>query len=157
MRISLDPVPLVIGIYAYVGELLEAASERRDAEGAEALGRRFGRQREGKADRDIQKLLRALHAGVKTADKLLKKTGDVWKISRETDLVNLVVQPRGSGEDPRAYVLLRTEETRAILRSIRAAAAGAGEDEEVLEELDAAANGLDGRAGDYYTFGFDPF
>ncbi|MGH7482080.1 MAG: hypothetical protein ACRELV_07985 [Longimicrobiales bacterium] len=157
MRITLDPVPLVIGIYAYVGELLEAAVDRRETESAEALGRRFGRQRGGAADRDIQKLIRALQAGVKTADKLLKKTGDVWKISRETDLVNLVLQPRGKGEEPRAYVLLRTEEARGILRAVRAAAAGAGEDVEVLDELAAAADGLDGRPDDYYTFGFDPF
>lgn len=157
MRVTLDPVPLVLGIYAYVGQVLaDVAGRREDAE-AETLGRRYGRQREETADRELQKLVRALHSGVKTADKLLKKTGDVWKISRETDLVNLVVQRRGEEPAPRAYVLLRPDEVRALLQSVRAAAAGAGEDEAVLADLDEAAAGIQGRPSDYITFGFDPF
>ena len=42
----------------------------------------------------------------KTADKLLKKTADVWKISQETDLVDIVIRARGEEPEPRAYVLL---------------------------------------------------
>jgi hypothetical protein len=30
MRIAIDPVPLVVGIYSYVGELLARAAERRE-------------------------------------------------------------------------------------------------------------------------------
>ena len=38
MRIALDPVPLVLGIYAHVSEVLGRAAERRAADTAEALG-----------------------------------------------------------------------------------------------------------------------
>ncbi len=157
MRITLDPVPLVLGIYAYVGDVLAEAAGRREEGDPESLGRRFGRQREEAADRELQKLVRALQSGVKTADKLLKKTNDVWKISRETDLVNLVVLPRGEEPEPRAYVLLKPEDIRRILGAVRGAAEGAGEDAAVVGELDEAAASIDGRPGDYYMFGFDPF
>ena len=157
MRITLDPVPLVLGIYPHVGGLLADVAGRREGDDPGALGKKYGRQRQGAADRDLQKLVRTLHAGVKTADKLLKKTGDVWKISRETDLVNLVVQPRGEEPEPRSYVLLRPDDVRAVLGSIRQAAEAAGEDERALDELEEAAGEIKGRAGDYYVFGFDPF
>jgi hypothetical protein len=157
MRIALDPVPLVVGIYAYVGELLAHALEKREADAADALGRRLAKQR-SQADREAQKLVRSLHGEVKTADKLLKKTSDVWKISQETDLVDLVMLPRGEGEPPRAYVLLRPRELKPLLEAVRAAAAGAGESEEVLGELDRAAAELGGgKASDYVTFGFNPW
>jgi hypothetical protein len=157
MRIVLDPVPLVLGIYAYVGEVLGTAVEKLEAEGAEALGRRLSRQRAQAGDREAQKLVRTLHADIKIADKLLKKTGDVWKISQETDLVDLVIGPRGGDENPRAYVLLKPREIRPLLQSIRAAAEGAGENADTLSALDQAAREIEGKPSDYLTFGFDPW
>jgi len=157
MRIAIDPVPLVLGIYAHVGKLLDRAEDRHEGDDAEALGRRFGRGTQQTSDKDVQRLVRALHSDVKTADKLLKKTGDAWKISQETDLVNLVVQQRGEEPAPRSYVLLRLDDVRALLESVADAARGAGEEASVLEELGAAAAALTGRAGDYVTFGFDPW
>jgi hypothetical protein len=156
MRIPIDPIPLVIGIYAYVGEVLAAAVGKRESDAADALGRRLSRQR-GQADREAQKMVRALHGDVKTADKLLKKTADVWKISQETDLVDLVILPRGEGESPRAYVLLRPKEMKPLLEAIRAAAAGASESEETLRQLDEASAAAVGKPSDYLTFGFDPW
>jgi hypothetical protein len=157
MRIVLDPVPLVLGIYAYVGELLARAVDKREDDSADALGRRLSRQRAEAGDREAQRMVRALHSDVKTADKLLKKTSDVWKISQETDLVDLVIAPRGDEQMPRAYVLLRPKEIRPLLQSIRAAAAGAGESEETLAALERATDGIDGKPNDYLTFGFDPW
>jgi hypothetical protein len=157
MRIVLDPVPLVLGIYAYVGELLARAVEKREDDAADALGRRLSRQRAEAGDREAQRMVRALHSDVKTADKLLKKTSDVWKISQETDLVDLVIAPRGDEQQPRAYVLLRPKEIKPLLQSIRAAAGGAGENEETLAALESAADGIDGKPNDYLTFGFDPW
>lgn len=157
MRIVLDPVPLVLGIYAYVGELLARAVEKREDDSADALGRRLSRQRAEAGDREAQRMVRALHSDVKTADKLLKKTADVWKISQETDLVDLVIAPRGDEQMPRAYVLLRPKEIRPLLQSIRAAAGGAGESDETLAALQHAAEGIDGKPNDYLTFGFDPW
>ncbi len=156
MHTTIDPVPLVLGIYAFVGEALTDAVGRREEGDPRTLGKRYGRQREEAADRELQKLVRSLHAGVKTADKLLKKTGDVWKISRETDLVNLVVQGRGEEPAPRAYVLLRPEEVKRLLGYIADAADGAGEDE-AAASLRAIAEDVQGRPSDYYTFGIDPF
>lgn len=157
MRIALDPVPLVLGIYAYVGELLDRAAERREDADAESLGRGYSRQRAESADREVQRLVRTLHSDVKTADKLLKKTGDVWKISQETDLVDLVVQARGDEQDPQSYVLLKPDQIRALLHAIRDAARGTGEDEETIEQLDRAADALEARPGEYLAFGFDPW
>jgi len=158
MRIALDPIPLVLGIYAHVGEVLSRTAEKREAEAAETLGRKLSRKGgSSAADREVQKLVRSLHADVKVADKLLKKTGDVWKISQETDLVDLVIEPRGEGDGPRAYVLLKPRDIRPLLESIRAAAAGAGESEAVLSQLADAAAEMDPRGGDYYAFGFDPW
>jgi hypothetical protein len=157
MRIVLDPVPLVLGIYAYVGELLARAVDKREDDSADALGRRLSRQRAEAGDRETQRMVRALHSDVKTADKLLKKTSDVWKISQETDLVDLVIAPRGDEQMPRAYVLLRPKEIRPLLQSIRAAAGGAGESEETLAALEQATAGIDGKPNDYLTFGFDPW
>jgi hypothetical protein len=54
-------------------------------------------------------------------------------------------------------VLLRPKEIRPLLESIRAAAAGAGESDQILAELDATIEGVDGRPNDYLTFGFDPW
>ncbi|MGH7447965.1 MAG: hypothetical protein ACREK1_01730 [Longimicrobiales bacterium] len=156
-RIVLDPVPLVLGIYAYVGELLSRTAEKREDDAAEALGRRLSRQRAAAGDREAQRMVRTLHSDVKTADKLLKKTSDVWKISQETDLVDLVILPRGDEKAPKAYVLLRPKEIRPLLESIRAAAAGAGESDHILAELDQAIDGIEGRPNDYFTFGFDPW
>ncbi|CAN5806095.1 hypothetical protein BH23GEM9_BH23GEM9_25070 [soil metagenome] len=157
MRIVLDPVPLVLGIYAYVGELLSRTAEKREDDSAEALGRRLSRQRAEAGDREAQRMVRTLHSDVKTADKLLKKTSDVWKISQETDLVDLIILARGDDSTPRAYVLLRPKEIRPLLESIRAAAAGAGESEQTLADLDKAIDGVDGKPNDYLTFGFDPW
>jgi hypothetical protein len=157
MRIALDPVPVVLGMYAYVGEILAHAVEKREVEAADVLGRRLSRQRGQSGDREAQKMIRALHADVKTADKLLKKTADVWKISQETDLVDLVILPRGEGESPRAYVLLKPKELKPLLEAIRQAAAGAGESDATLAELDAIAEGVTGKPSDYLTFGFDPW
>lgn len=157
MRIAVDPVPLVLGIYAHVGTLLSRALERREEGDAESLGRRYGRQREHEADREIQRLVRTMQTDIKTADKLLRKSGDVWKISQETDLVDLVVQPRGEDSGPEAYVLLRPDDIRALLLSIRDAARGAGEGEETIEQLERGAETLEARPGDYLAFGFDPW
>lgn len=157
MRIAIDPVPLVLGIYAHVGKLLDRAEERHEDDDAEALGKRFGSRAQKATDKDVQRLVRALHSDVKTADKLLKKTGDVWKISQETDLVNLVVQKRGEEPPPRSYVLLRLDDVRALLETIGGAAKGAGEDAAVVRELAETAGALTGRGGDYVTFGFDPW
>jgi hypothetical protein len=157
MRIVLDPVPLVLGIYAYVGDVLGTAVEKLDDEGAEALGKRLSRQRAQAGDRDAQKMVRALHSDVKVADKLLKKTGDVWKISQETDLVDLVIGARGGDVNPRAYVLLRPKEVKPLLLSILAAARGAGESDETLRKIEEAAASIEGKASDYLTFGFDPW
>ncbi|MCI0437183.1 MAG: hypothetical protein L0271_26635 [Gemmatimonadetes bacterium] len=159
MRIAIDPVPLVLGIYAYVGEVLAHAIEKREAESAEVLGKRLTRQRgqTGGNDREVQKMVRALHGDIKVADKLLKKTGDVWKISQETDLVDLVVGPRGEDSGPRAYVLLKPREIVPLLEAIRAAAAGAGESDETLQGLARGMAALDVRSNDYLAFGFNPW
>jgi hypothetical protein len=157
MRIAIDPVPLVLGIYAQAGGLMTRAAARAEDGDPEELGRRYGRRRNDSTDRDVQRLVKAVHSEVKTSDKLLKKTADVWKISAETDLADLVVHRRGEGEDPRSYVLLRPDDLREILRAIRAAAEGAGEEAETLTALDEAVEAVSGRPSDYYTFGFDPW
>lgn len=157
MRVAIDPVPLVLGVYAYVGKLLARAEERHEDVDAEALGRRYSRGRTESSDREVQRMVRALHSHVKTADKLLKKTADAWKISQETDLVNLVVHARGAEPDPRSYILLKLEEARELLAAIAAAASGAGEQDEVVSEIESAGEKLEGRSGDYFTFGFDPW
>lgn len=157
MHVAIDPIPLVLGIYAHVGRLLARAEQRHEDKDAAALGRRFARGGQESSDREVQAMVRTLHTDVKTADKLLKKTADAWKISRETDLVNLVVQGRGEEPAPRAYVLLQAGEVRDLLDSIRAAAEGAGEGEGTLEELAAARESITTRPGDYVTFGFDPW
>lgn len=157
MRIAIDPIPLVLGIYAEVGALMNRAVERAEDDDPKALGRRFGGRRDESTDRDVKRLVKAVHAEVKTSDKLLKKTGDVWKISAETDLVELVVHRRGEADDPRSYVLIRPDDVREILKSIREAAEGAGEEAQTLEELDEAIENISGRPSDYYTFGFDPW
>jgi hypothetical protein len=156
MRIAIDPVPLVLGIYARVGGLIHRAVERAEDEAPEELGRRLGRRRDESTGREVRRLVKAIHTDVKTSDKLLKKTGDVWKISADTERIELVVHRRGEDEDPRSYVLLRPDDVRELLSSIRAAAEGAGEDAETLKALDTAIAGIEGRPSDYYTFGFDP-
>ncbi len=157
MRIALDPVPIVLGIYAFVGELLTRAAEKREGGDAASLAQRFARQRGSAGDREVQRLVRALHADVKAADKLLKKTGDVWKISQETDLVELVVEQRGAENGPKAYVLLQLSQLRGVLTAIAEAARAAGEDEANVNELIAGAEALEGRPGDYLMLGFDPW
>ncbi len=158
MRIALDPVPIVLGIYAFVGELLTRAAEKREGGDAASLAQRFARQRGAAGDREVQRLVRALHADVKAADKLLKKTADVWKISQETDLVDLVVEQRAAENGgPKAYVLLQLGQVRGVLASIAAAARAAGEDEGTVAQLTAGAEALEGRAGDYFMLGFDPW
>ena len=92
MRIAMDPVPLVLGIYAQVGALMNRAVERAEDGDPKELGSRFGGRRHEGTDRDVKRLVKAVHTEVKTSDKLLKKTGDVWKISAETDLVEPVRQ-----------------------------------------------------------------
>ncbi|MFW5947118.1 MAG: hypothetical protein ACOCUW_01385 [Gemmatimonadota bacterium] len=155
MRIVMDPVPLVLGIYAEVGTLMNRAVERAEDGDPKELGRRYGTGRGEGAGRDVKRLVKAVHTEVKTSDKLLKKTGDVWKLADDGGRVELVVHRRGEAEDPQAYVLLRPEDVRGILASIRAAAEGAGEDRETLDALGAAIDGISGRPNDYYTFGFD--
>src|SRR5688572_4854195 len=135
MRIALDPVPVVLGIYAYVGELLTRAAANRQDDSAGVLAKRVARQRQT-ADKEVQKLVRTLHADVKTADKLLKKTGDLWKISQETDLVDLVIRARGEEPQPRAYVLMLPKDLKPLLQSIAEAARGAGENEDVVTTID---------------------
>ena len=157
MRIAIDPIPLVLGIYDQVGGLMHRAVERAEDGDPQELGRRFGGRRDESTDRDVKRLVKAVHTEVKTSDKLLKKTNDVWKISAESELVELVVHRRGEESDPRSYVLLRPDDVREILKSIRGAAQGAGEDERTLEGLDAAIQAVTGRPSDYYTFGFDPW
>jgi len=144
MKIVIDPVPLVLGIYAYVGEVLTRTAQKREADSAESLGRRYSRQ-QAQADRDVQKMVRALHTDVKTADKLLKKTSDV----------ELVLLGRGEEPAPRAYVLLKLREVQPLLLSIRDAARGAGESPETIAALDQAAVRFNAGPGDYLTFGFD--
>ena len=156
MRIAIEPVPLVLGIYAQVGGLMNRAVERAEEGGPEELGRRFGRPRKEGSDTDVKRLVKAVHAEVKTSDKLLKKTNDVWKLSADTDRVELVVHRRGEAEDPRSSVLLRPDDVREILESIRGAAEGAGTGRDTLAELDDAIGEIGGRPSDYYTFGFDP-
>jgi hypothetical protein len=154
MRIALDPVPLVLGIYAHVGELLARAAGKREEGSPQALAKRLTRQRQA-ADKEVQKLIRAMHADVKTADKLLKKTADVWKISQETDLVDLVMRARGEEPEPRAYVLLLARDIKPLLLAIAEAARGSGEEEATVDKLVAAANTIDGRGNEYFAFGFD--
>jgi len=156
MQIALDPVPAVLGIYAHVGELLARAAGKREDGPAQALAKRLSRQRQS-ADKEVQKLVRAMHSDVKTADKLLKKTADVWKISAETDLVNLVLRPRGEEPLPRAYVLLLGKEIKPLLLSVAEAARGAGEDDDVVNKITTAAESIDVRSNDYIAFGFDPW
>src|SRR5687767_7392357 len=156
MRIAIDPIPLVVGIYTYVGELLARAAERREGDDAETLSKRLGRQK-SQSDREAQKLVRALHADVKVADKLLKKTGDVWKISQETDLVDLVILARGEEPMPKAYVLLLPKELKPLLLTIRDAARGTSESGQVIGMLEDAAEQMGKRASEYTTFGFDPW
>ena len=157
MRIAIDPVPLVLGIYAQVGALMNRAVDRAEDDGPEELGRRYGKARDESTDREVKRLVKAVHTEVKTSDKLLKKTGDVWKHSAGTDPVELVVHRRGEAEDPRSYVLLRPDDVREILESIRRAAEGAGVDRATLEQLDEGIDSISGRPSDYYTFGFDPW
>lgn len=158
MRIALDPVPIVLGIYAFVGELLTRAAEKREGGDAASLAQRFARQRGSGGDREVQRLVRALHSDVKAADKLLKKTADVWKISQETDLVDLVVEQRAAEEGgPKAYVLLQLAQLRGVLSAIAEAARAAGEDEGSVAQLTAGAEALEGRPGDYFMLGFDPW
>lgn len=157
MRVALDPVPLVLGIYSHVGEVLARAAERREDADAATLGRRYGRQRAETADREVQRLIRAFHADIKIADKLLKKTNDIWKISRESDLVDLVVQAKAGEAKPQSYVLLRPEEIRGLLGSIRDAARGAGEDEDTVTQIDRIGDALEAQPTDYLAFGFDPW
>ena len=157
MKIALDPVPVVLGIYAYVGEVLTRALAHRQDDSADVLAKRMSRQRQT-ADKEAQKLVRTLHADVKTADKLLKKTGDVWKISQETDLVDLVIRARGEEPQPRAYVLMLPRDLKPLLVSISEAARGAGENADAIRELVEMAQSLDGRgATEYFAFGFDPW
>lgn len=158
MRVALDPVPLVLGIYSYVGELLAQTAERREDADPFSLGKRFGKQRAEAADREVQRLVKSLHADVKTADKLFKKTADIWKISHESDLVDLVVLPKGAEQaQPAAYVLLRPDQIRALLSAIREAARGTGEDDETIAQLERIGDAIEGRPSDYLTFGFDPW
>ena len=156
MQIAMDPVPVVLGIYAYVGELLTQAAANREDDSADVLARRMSRQRQA-ADKEVKNLVRALHADVKIADKLLKKTADVWQISQETDLVDVVVRARGEEPQPKAYVLMLAKDLKPLLLSITAAARGAGENDNVVETLQGAAESLDVKNKDYYTFGFDPW
>lgn len=156
MRIPLDPVPVVLGIYAHVGELLARAAGKREDGSAQSLAKKMARQRQS-ADKEAQKLIRAMHSDVKTADKLLKKTADVWKISQETDLVDLVIRVRGEEPEPRAYVLLLGREIKPLLLSIAEAARGAGEADDVVNQITAAANEIDVKSSDYLAFGFDPW
>ncbi|MGQ0561651.1 MAG: hypothetical protein ACT443_07240 [Gemmatimonadota bacterium] len=156
MRIPLDPVPVVLGIYAHVGELLTRAAGKREEGSAQLLARRMARQRQS-ADKDVQKLVRAMHTDVKNADKLLKKTADVWKISQETDLVDVVIRPRGEEAGPRAYVLLLARDIKPLLLSIAEAARGAGESDETVQAITDAADQLDAKPNEYMTFGFDPW
>ncbi|HET9440649.1 MAG TPA: hypothetical protein VFO52_10785 [Longimicrobiales bacterium] len=157
MRIALDPVPVVLGIYAYVGELLTRAAAHRQADSADVLAKRMARQRQT-ADQEAKKLVRTLHSDVKTADKLLKKTADLWKISQETDLVDVVIRARGEEPQPRAYVLMLPKDLKPLLHSIADAARGAGEAGAAVAQLSAAAAELDAKAsGEYFAFGFDPW
>ena len=156
MRIALDPVPLVLGIYAHVGELLARAAGKREEGSPQTLAKRLTRQRQA-GDKEVQKLIRAMHSDVKTADKLLKKTADVWKISQETDLVDLVMRPRGEEPEPRAYVLLLAKDIKPILLAIAEAARGASEDDATVDKLTEAANSIDARGNEYMAFGFDPW
>ena len=156
MRIALDPVPVVLGMYAHVGELLVRAAGKREDGSPHGLAKKIARQRQS-ADKEVQKLVRAMHTDVKTADKLLKKTADVWKISNETDLVDLVIRARGEEPEPRAYVLLLGREIKPLLQAIADAAKGAGEKDDVVEALLQAANEIDVRSNAYFAFGFDPW
>ena len=156
MRIALDPVPLVLGIYAQVGALMNRAVERAEDPDPASLGRRFGQGRDDSTDREVKRLVKAVHAEVKTSDKLLKKTADVWKISAAGNVVELVVHRRGAETDPQSYVLLRPDDVRQILKSVRSAVEGAGARQETLGQLEEAIGGVEGRPSDYYTFGFDP-
>ena len=157
MRLALDPVPVVLGIYAYVGELLTRAAANRQSDSADVLAKRVARQRQT-ADKEAQKLVRTLHTDVKIADKLLKKTADVWKISRETDLVDLVIRARGEEPQPRAYVLILPRDLKPLLLSISEAARGAGENEDVVRQLIETAESLEAHpASEYFSFGFDPW
>ena len=156
MRITMDSVPLVLGIYAQVGGLLDRATSRAEQGDSVELGRRFAGARDDSTDRTVKKLVKAVHSEVKTADKLLKKTADIWKLAGDDGRVDLVVHRRGESDDPRAYVLLRPDDVREILRSIRGSAEGASAEPAVLGELATAAEGITGRPSDYYTFGFDP-
>ena len=157
MRIALDPVPVVLGIYAYVGELLTRAAANRQDDSAGVLAKRVARQRQT-ADKEVQKLVRTLHADVKTADKLLKKTGDLWKISQETDLVDLVIRARGEEPQPRAYVLMLPKDLKPLLQSIAEAARGAGENEDVVTTIDEMVAEIEKRGEkEYFAFGFDPW
>ena len=155
MRIAIDPVPLVLGIYAQVGSLMNRAVERAEDDDPEKLGSRFAGRRDENTDRDVKRLVKAVHTEVKTSDKLLKKTNDVWKLSSD-HVVELVVHRRGEAEDPRSYVLLRPDDVREILKSVRSAAMGAGTADETLAQLDEGIESISGRPSDYYTFGFDP-
>jgi len=156
MRIALDPVPVVLGIYAHVGELLVRAAGKREEASAQTLAKRLARQRQS-ADKEVQKLVRTMHSDVKTADKLLKKTADVWKISQETDLVDLVIRARGEEAEPRAYVLLLAREIKPLLLAIADAARGAGESDDVVAAISDAADKLDVKSSEYLAFGFDPW
>ncbi|HEX6558821.1 MAG TPA: hypothetical protein VF021_05145, partial [Longimicrobiales bacterium] len=148
MRIPLDPVPIVLGIYAHVGELLARAAGKREDASAQTLARRLARQRQA-ADKEVQKLVRAMHSDVKTADKLLKKTADIWKISQETDLVELVIRTRAEEAKPRAYVLLLAREIKPLLLSVADAARGAAENDDVVVAITEAAQALDIKSNEY--------
>ena len=139
------------------GSILTRAAANRQADSADVLAKRMSRQRQT-ADQEAKKLVRTLHSDVKTADKLLKKTADVWKISQETDLVDLVILPRGEEAQPRAYVLMLPRDLRPLLQSIADAARGSGEAQDAIEQLNAAITELEAKAAaEYFSFGFDPY
>ena len=102
-----------------------------------------------------------------TFDKKLSEEGADWIAEMVSDdlggfipaeLVDLVIlPPRSEDPPPRAYVLLRPRELKPLLIAIRQAAAGAGENEATLASIDAIAESVDGRPGDYFMFGFDPW
>lgn len=155
-RFALDPVPVVLGIYAHVGELLTRAAGNREHAAPGVLAKRMARQRQS-ADKDVQKLVRTMHTDVKNADKLLKKTTDVWKISQETDLIDVVILARGEEPQPRAYVLLLAKDIKPLLHAIADAARGAGEQDSTVAAIENAANSIEARPSEYLTFGFDPW
>jgi hypothetical protein len=156
--VTLDPMPIVIGMMGYADRILREHVHHAEPVQPGALGTRYRGAREGRNDREVAHMVRAAHAPLKIADKILGKTEDVWRISRESDLVHLVVLPKPMPDPaPRVYIMLSPEHCRGIVMAIRDAAVGAQAGADGIDALMVLHDSIVGAGTDFHIFGFDPF